>query len=159
MNDQLNRMKQSQLDTRKMLAEWRENNFHEVQLPLSGRVLQVRDVGLIDLVIEGKVPNTMLDMVEQVNDGRITQAQLLMEHSREFGELVNMIFMLAVISPPVAEEPDADHVSPKDFVYGDKVALFNWVNREAVIVRPFRQGPPESVEVLPDGQDVSGTTE
>jgi len=57
------RINQSQTDIRKMLAEWRSNNYQEVELPLSKRVLQVQDIGVIDLAIDGKIPNTMRTMV------------------------------------------------------------------------------------------------
>jgi hypothetical protein len=154
MNDQLNRMKQSQVDTRKMLAEWRENNFNEVQLSLSNRVLKVRDVGLIDMAIEGKLPNTMLDLVQQLNDGKISEAQMMSEHAPELGALLDMIFKLAVVFPPVADESDDDHISPKDFVYGDKMALFKWVNREAVVIRPFRREPDEPMADTPDRKNL-----
>jgi hypothetical protein len=159
MSDFQNRINQSQADLRKMLAEWRSHNFEEVELPLSKRVLQVRDVGVIDLAIEGKVPNTMMDLVQQLSENKITETQLMKEHSAEFGALLNMVFVHAVVYPPVAEEPDDEHISPKDFVYGDKMALFNWVNREAMIVRPFREGNGKSVAPAPNGQKLREETQ
>lgn len=158
MDDFQNRMNQSQADIRKMLAEWRSKDFEEVVLPLSGRILHVRDVGMIDLAIEGKIPNTMMDLVQQIADNKMSETQLMKEHSAEFGELLNMIFMRAVVFPPVADEPDDEHISPKEFVYGDKIALFNWVNREATIVRPFRQGNGQSVETASNGQKLREAT-
>ena len=152
--DNLQNLKRSQADTRKMLAEWRENNFHEVELPLSGRVLEVRDVGLIDLAIEGKIPNTVMDLVQNLNDKKISEAEMMTSHGAEFGSLLDLIFMLAVTYPPVANEADDDHISPKDFFYGDKMALFNWVNREANIVRPFRREPDQPVANASNGQDL-----
>lgn len=159
MSEQLDRMKQSQLDTRKMLAEWRSNNSNEVQLPLSGRILQVRDVGLIDLVVEEKLPNTMMDLVLQLSDGKISEAEVMKSHGPEFGALLNLIFKLAVVYPPVADEPDEDHISPSEFVYGDKVALFDWVNREAKVVRPFREGSDKSVATPFNGKELRQTTQ
>ena len=153
------RIQQSQADIRKMLAEWRSNNFQEVELPFSGRVLQVRDVGVIDLAMEGEIPNTMLDLVQQLSDGKMSETQIMKEHSAEFGALMNMIFVRAVVYPPVAEEPDDMHISPKDFVWGDRLALFNWVNREAQIVRPFRQANGKSVAAAPDGQELREETQ
>jgi hypothetical protein len=145
-----NRINQSQADTRKMLAEWRSNNFQEVELPLSGRRLQVRDIGVIDLVVEGKIPNTMMDLVQQLTENKISEAEMMKEHSAEFGALIDLVFMHSVVYPPVAEEPDDEHISPKDFVYGDKMALFSWVNREAQIVRPFRPANGKSVALALD---------
>lgn len=158
-NNGLERMKQSQLDTRKMLAEWRSNNSNEVELPLSGRILQVRDVGLIDLVVEEKLPNTMLDLVEQLSDGKISEAEVMKKHGPEFGDLLNLIFKLAVVYPPVADEPDDDHISPDEFVYGDKLALFDWVNREAKIVRPFRQNSDEPLAAPLNGKKLRKKTQ
>ena len=156
-NNGLDQMKQSQADTRKMLAEWRSNNFHEVELPLSGRILQVRDAGLLDLAIEGQVPNTMLDLVQQLADGKMSETEVMKSHAPEFGDLLNIIFKIAVVFPPVADEPDDDHISPSEFVYGDKMALFNWVNREAVILRPFRGESSEPVAVSPNGEELRKT--
>jgi len=155
--DGFNHIRQSQADMWKMLAEWRSNNFHEVELPLSGRVLQVRDAGLLDLAIEGKVPNTMLDLVQQLADGKISETEIMKNHAPEFGELLNVIFKIAVVFPPVADEPDEDHISASEFVYGDKMALFNWVNREAKIVRPFRRESGEPMAIPPDGEDLRET--
>lgn len=159
MTRELDRMKQSQVDTRKMLAEWRANNNNEVELPLSGHILKVRDVGLIDLAVSGSIPNTMMDLVQQLTEGKITEMELLKEHAVEFGRTLDMIFLQAVVYPPVAEEPDEDHISPRDFVYGDKMALFNWVNREAKIVRPFRKEPGEPVAAASNGKDIREETE
>jgi len=153
------RIQQSQADTRKMLAEWRSNNYQEVELPLSGRILQVRDIGVIDLVVEGKIPNTMMDLVQQLSDGKMNETQMMKEHSAEFGALIDIVFVHAVVYPPVAAEPDDDHISPKEFVYGDKLALFTWVNREAQIVRPFRQGNGKSVAVALDEQNLRDETQ
>jgi hypothetical protein len=153
------RINQSQTDIRKMLAEWRSNNYQEVELPLSKRVLQVQDIGVIDLAIDGKIPNTMMDLVQQLSENKITETQLMKEHGTEFGNLLNMVFLCAVVFPPVAEEPDDDHISPKDFVYGDKMALFNWVNREANIVRPFRQANGKSAEPAPGGKELREETQ
>ncbi len=147
-------MKQSQADVRKMLAEWRSNNFKEVELPLSGFILKVRDVGLLDLVVQGKVPNTMMDLVQELAAEKINEVQMMREHAAEFGDLLDLVFMSAVTFPPVAQEPDDDHISPRDFVYGDKMALLNWVNREAIIVRPFRREDSEPVEAASDRKDV-----
>lgn len=159
MTENLQSLKRSQADTRKMLAEWREKNFHEVEMPLSGRVLEVRDVGLIDLAIMGKIPNTLMDLVQGLNDKKITEAEMMTNHGREFGELLNQIFISAVAYPPVAEEADDDHISPNDFFYGDKMALFNWVNREANIVRPFRREADKPMANTSDGQDLREKSE
>lgn len=158
MSDFQNRINQSQVDVRKMLAEWRSNNYEEVELPLSKRVLRVRDVGVIDLAIEGNIPNTLMDLVQQLTENKITETELMKNHSAEFGNLLDTIFLHAVVFPPVAAEPDDEHISPKEFVYGDKMALFNWVNREATNVRPFRQGNGESVEATPNGKELRKKT-
>jgi hypothetical protein len=132
----LDSMKKSQADTRKMIAELRAGRSHEVQLPLSGCVLKVRDLGLLDLAVTGKIPNTMLDLVSKAKS--LDGSTMLKEHAVEFGELLNSVFKAAVIFPPVADVADDEHICADDFEYGDKMALFNWVNREATIVRPFR---------------------
>lgn len=153
------RIQQSQADVRKMLAEWRSNNSNEVELPLSGRILQVRDIGVIDLVVEGKIPNTLMDLVKKITDEKVSEADLMKEHSAEFGNLIDLVFLHAVVFPPVAEEPDDEHISPRDFVYGDKLALFSWVNREAQIVRPFRNGNGKPVAIALDEQKLRDQTE
>jgi hypothetical protein len=153
------RINQSQADIRRMLAEWRSNNIEEVELPLSKFTLRVRDVGVIDLAVTGKIPNTMMDLVQQLSDNKITETQMMQEHGGEFGALLDLVFMNAVVFPPVAEEPDDDHISPKDFVYGDKLALFNWVNREANNVRPFRHANGKSAEPAPGGEELREETQ
>jgi len=154
----LQRLKQSEADVRKMLAEWRSNGTHEVQLPLSGRILQVRDVGVIDLALTGKIPNTMLDLVQQMKSGKLNEADMLKENAAEFSGLLNDVFKAAVVSPPVADIADDDHISVDEFVFGDKMALFNWVNREATILRPFRKESDEPVATAPSRKELRKTS-
>jgi hypothetical protein len=121
---------------REQLAKWRASRRHELSLP-SGLNVTVKDATIMDLVIAGNVPQSLNDlMMKQAEDGGGGSMDLsTLDGTRDFGQLVNALLMVCVVEPPVAYIADDDHLGIDEIPGEDKMAIFNWANREAAAVR------------------------
>ena len=146
MSEEFERMNQSQIAKRKMLAEWRNGRFHEVELP-SGLLVKVRDVDITDLALSGRVPNTLMGVLsqaaegEQVNENIVSEA--LTEHAEAFGQLLDAMVQAALVEPRIGDTADDEHITLAEIPSSDKLFLFNFMNRETQAVRSFRDGQKE----------------
>src|SRR5690348_14723395 len=122
----LKQLEQSQLDRRKMIAAWRSKKTIEHTLP-SGLVVKMRDVDLLALVFDGKIPNTMLGMVEEMQRSK---GVIQTEDLTKFGDLVNLLALECVIEPPIALQADEDHIGINELSGADRIDIFMYANRE-----------------------------
>ena len=130
----LNNLDQSRAAKREQLAKWRASRAHANTLP-SGLDVQLRDATVMDLVISGNVPQTLMDlMFEQAASSSSVDLQKL-NGTRDFGKLVNALVMACLLDPPVAELGDDDHIGLDELSGADKMYIFEWANREATAVR------------------------
>ena len=135
-------------DARGRLAQWRASRTAELTLP-SGLVVTARRVGILDLVTSGQIPKPLLGMVDEVMAAgtiKITTAEL----ERLMG-LINLAVRAAVVDPPLADEPDDDHLGIHEIGAEDKLAVFNWMSGPAQAVVPFRAQPGGAVAAGPGG--------
>ena len=152
MDEQLNRLEQSQQARRVMLAQWRTSHVHDMTLP-SGLQVKVRDVTMTDLMFTGKLPQVMIDLAqESAEQGKIKlDLKMLTENAQEFRQLVDTLILLCVVEPPIAEKADEEHLSLDEMNGDDRMFIFNWVNREVEQVRSFREADVELVAALQPG--------
>ena len=140
-DSEIDRMKQSQLDTRKMLAEWRAHRIHEMDLP-SGLHVKVRDVTMTDLMLTGRLPETVLELADESakQGGENFNAKTLAKNAGDFNKMLNVLAELSLIEPAIGETSDEEHITLAELPSDDKLAIFNFINREAQAVRSFREG-------------------
>lgn len=150
MSEQLDRLKQAQAARRQTLAQWRESQLHELSLP-SGMTVFVRDVTMTDLMFTGKLPDAMLDMADEASKSNQPNIDLkkLARNGVEFKALMDALCILCVVEPPIAEKADDEHISIDELNADDKMAIFNWVNREVETMRPFRDETQPVASVQP----------
>lgn len=123
---------------------WREarEQGEEVTLP-SGNVARLRRVHLLDLVEQGKVPDTLSGMVADIV-GTGTK-QVKMEDLAGYIEVVNVVAIAAFVDPPVAAEPSAQALGVQEIDFLDRAEVFRYCNEPARRLRPFRGEPDGAV--------------
>jgi len=152
MSDQLERLKQSQAARRETLAQWRSTRLVEKTLP-SGMTVFLKDVSMMDLVLTGKLPEGIMDFVEQssVDGKQEVDLKQVAKAGPGLGEMMNILTLLCVVEPPVAEIGDDDHLGLNEITGEDKMFIMNWANREVAEIRPFREGEMEPVAAVQPG--------
>lgn len=153
MAKQLARMKQSEQAKRSNLAEWWACQFMELDLP-SGLHVVVRDVDIEDLIYSGNLPNTLLEVLPELQgmDDQTAGMKMMSEHPQSFAQLLDGIIRACLVEPKVGEETDGiSTIALSDLRGKDKMFLFNWANREVKQVHPFREGEDEPAEIASSG--------
>ena len=159
MNEQLNRLKQAQAARRETLAQFRANQIKELPLP-SGTVVFVKDVTMTDLMLTGKLPDSLLDVSQQaVSQGKENvDLKAISRNGAEFKVMLDTLARLCIVEPPIADVGDDDHLGIDEISSDDKMAIFNWVNREVEQLKPFREGEAEPVAIVQPGDRVRTKT-
>jgi hypothetical protein len=149
MSEQLNRLQQAQQARKEMLAQWRSRQLSELPLP-SGMTVFVKDVSLMDLMLTGKLPDGVLDFAQQAgSDGKAEiDLRAISQNGPGFKDMLDALVLLSVVEPPIAEQGDDEHLGLDEIGADDKMAIFNWANREVEQLRPFREGENEPVAVI-----------
>lgn len=160
---ELDQLNQSQAARRMNLAEWRASRLHEIDDMPSGLPVVVRDVGMQDMVMmEGvEIPNVFLDMLfdneekqvkgepEAKKDGEVILE--MMRNKSEFNKMLNEVVKFCLVEPKIGEQPDGEHITLDELNFADKMHLFNFLNREALAVQPFRNESDAPEAAQPGG--------
>lgn len=135
---------QATLARRKNIADWRAGQRAEIDLP-SGLHVTLRNVTMTDLMLTGKLPSVFVEMADEANKNGASSFDLKMlaENSKEFGLMLDALVQLAVISPVIGDVADEDNITLAEIPNDDKMAIFNFVNREAEKLKSFRDGENE----------------
>jgi hypothetical protein len=72
---------------------------------------------------------------------------------------LNTVALATIVEPPVSENGDDDHLGLDEINGDDKMAIFNWVNREVEQLRPFREGENKPVAVVQSGNGLRSASE
>lgn len=131
------------------LRKWRAQRLHEETLP-SGLEVVLRDVDLPSVMLEGDIPNTLLDSItsqefQALNDEEA--GKKVLGNNKDFNELMRQVIKAALVEPAIGETADETHILYSELSFADKMFIFNFANREAEQLRPFREGeaePPET---------------
>ncbi len=140
----MNSIQQSQQAKKKTLAEWRAARLRNVDLP-SGLTVTVRDVGISDLVLSGRVPNTLMSVFVQATEGSEAEAEkmageAITKNADDFAKMLDAMVTACLVEPRISDKPGDDCITLAEMPMGDKLFLFNEMNREAAAVRSFREG-------------------
>jgi hypothetical protein len=145
-NGNLQSLKQSQRAKRSSVAEWRASRLHEETLP-SGLPVVLRDVDLASIFVDGDIPNTMIDLItspelEGMSNEEVGK-KFISEDSSNFNTLLKALAKAALAEPQIGETADNTHILYSELSFEDKMFIFNFTNRDANAVRPFREGTAE----------------
>lgn len=62
--------------------------------------------------------------------------------------MLNALVGLALVVPLIGEFADDTHITMDELPNDDKMAIFNFVNREVTALQTFREGEAEPVAVV-----------
>lgn len=148
MSNDIDRLKQSQEAKRAELERWRKSIYHDAILP-SGLKVVLHDVDMTDIMLNGRLPDSILDAIEGVADKEKVDLKgllpLMKNNGQDFLQFMNAMVKAAVIEPVIADEATDLSISLKELSGADKNFIMEWVNRETPTVKSFREGEAESV--------------
>ena len=158
-----NRLEQAKQARRETIATFRAEHIKEMPNPLpdSGLHIFLRDASIMDLVLSGKLPEPLVDVITQLTEGDQKEFDIkaMARNGAEFGQMVNGLVIAAVIEPPIAEKGDDDHIGINEISYDDRMAIFEWLNREKNSLHSFRGGQGEPVPAVQPGDGVQPETQ
>jgi hypothetical protein len=144
-------------------ATWRKSREEgEVVTLPSGNVARLRPVALDQLIISGKLPDLLTPIAAKslwTETDTSTIADQV-ETAKGFAELVNLVVPLAMLTPRIVLDPQADdEIAMDDIEFSDKIAIFQLATGGSTVLRAFRERQEASVDALPDSEDVRPKTE
>jgi hypothetical protein len=141
------------------LSEWREaRKAGEPYTLPSGLVVKLRRLQLLDLVEQGQIPAPLLSVANKLLTNESTD--LTTENWEEYEPVFNLMAKACITDPPIADEPDKDHMGVKELPVVDRLAVYNWsVNSVLAAVIPFRPEQDGDDRPGPDGQKVRTAAE
>jgi hypothetical protein len=148
MNEKLKNLKKSEQAKRVTLAEWRASRLHEMDLP-SGLHVTVRDVTMTDLLLTGKLPPAFVDIAQDAaTKGDSLDLKEFAEKGAEFRVMLDALVEIALVQPLIGASADETHITLEELPNDDKMAIFNFVNREVTALQSFREGEDKPVAVV-----------
>lgn len=130
------------------LADWRASRLHEMTLP-SGLPVTVRDVTMTDLLLTGKLPASFVDLAtEAAEKGSSLDLKELASKGAEFKSMLDALVEIALVEPRIGSVSDDTYITLEELPNDDKMAIFNFVNREVTALQSFREGQNEPVAAV-----------
>jgi hypothetical protein len=148
--DDLDALEQSKRDKRAALAKWRQAQLHEWSLP-SGLPVVTHDASIMDLAFSGQIPEPFMALImsQAEKQGAVDLGQF--KEFAEFGKLIEELVKLCLVEPAIGAVADDDHITLAELSYTDRMAIFNWANREVAALETFREQPGEPVPAAQPG--------
>jgi hypothetical protein len=147
-NNGLKNIEQSKAAKRMNLADWRAAQMRELELP-SGLTVKVRNVDITDLALQGRIPNTLMDVFVNAAEAQDEKSaeklagDAIKNNAEEFGKMLNAVVTAAFVEPRIGDVADDEHITLEEIPMGDKLFVFNELNQEVAKVRSFRDGEDE----------------
>ena len=147
--NQIDSMMQAQQARAQNLQKWRASRLHETTLP-SGLDVVLRDVDIASIVIEGNIPNTLIDVISAPEFQQMGEQEagtkLMTDHKSDFNMLMKELVTAGLVEPAIGDQADEKHILYSELTFEDKMHIFNFMNREAQGVRSFRDESQKSGE-------------
>lgn len=124
------------------LQAWRASRTTQKTLT-SGLELTLKRVSLLDLAMNGDIPNTLAGVVDDLMDSGKT-VNVKMAEFGQYGAAIDLVVKACIVSPPIAETADETHLSIHEIPAEERIEIFEWANQGVEQVAPFRaqQGKP-----------------
>lgn len=160
MGDELKRLDQREAARRRNLDEWRKSRLHELRLP-SGLEVVVRDVSMTDLMFSGELPAGILAIAEEAGKegAESIDLQKVARNAADFDKMLNTLVKMALVEPQIGAEADATHILLGELGADDKMAVYNFVNREVTALSSFREEAEQPVAAALRGGGVRAEAE
>jgi hypothetical protein len=136
------------------LDEWRKSKIKPITLP-SGLEVKVKEVNMLDAVMNGEIPNLLLEVVLNAKAG---EELSMLKIADKYGGVINHITSLCLIEPAVAAKADANHIAVTELSFDDRLEIFNRTSGEVLRLMPFRKQPEQADATAPGGKGVRAKT-
>ena len=134
------------------LAAWRAQRQQSITLP-SGLPVTLRKVALADIAASGKIPDTLAGQVDALMSAADDAGGTLdVKALAGFGGVVDLVVRAALISPPLSDTPDGEHLSLSEIPFTDKIEIFSWAQQEVAQVAAFPGTEPDASGSTPRGR-------
>lgn len=141
------------------LAAWRQSRREVKTLKASGATVVLQRVSLLDLVADGVIPQTLLGAVERVDgDSDEQRAASAFKQLPELKPHLTAVAKACIAWPPVADEPDDEHLGINELPYEDKLEIFTWATQGTAALVNFREESEQSAATGPGGSEVQPET-
>lgn len=154
------RMEQAKRARAETLAQYRAGQYHEITLEKSGLTVFVRDASITDLMLLGKLPQTLINVIIEETENKDNSVDLSKFASSDmFGALVSGVVRVCVVEPPIEDKPGSDCLGIEEIPGDDRMQIFEWANREvAPVAKNFRQSSGELVDAAQHRRGVQRAT-
>jgi len=140
-NNGIDAMMQSQQNRILNLKKWREQRLHEETLP-SGLQVLLRDADLSNVLLEGNIPNTLIDLISSEEFQKLSEEEagkrVMNGDMQGFNTLLQQIIKACLAEPMIGDVADDKHILYSELSLADKLFMFNFASRDAQAVRSFR---------------------
>ena len=143
-----------------------------LELP-SGIVIRAKRVELQTMIMQGSVPNPLMEVVsEALEKGKkadvakmvgVDEGKVDLDTVRDMYEMVNAVVIESVIEPPIHPLPDDEDDRDDDLVYidevedTDKMFMFQWASGGTSDLEQFRRESDADMAALAEIQGASAT--
>ncbi len=138
------------------LQAWRQSRTTTMTLQ-SGLEVVLKKASLLDLAMNGEIPNTLAGVVDDLMDSGKT-VTVKVEDFGKYGAAIDMVVKACVVEPALADEPDETHIGIREIPAGDRIEIFTWANEGVEQVAPFRAQTGERVATVLDESSVRAET-
>lgn len=144
--------------------DWRKMNEATIttMLPYSGMVVEMGRAQLDQLLLTGKIPDTLTPIVadllwSSVGQGRPAEQ---IQAERVFFELVNAVVSACLLNPRVVANPtQEDELTIGDLDFADKLIIYRLATQPLAVLHRFRQEQAPDVDAVPEGDDLQPAAE
>jgi hypothetical protein len=157
-----NKLERAKAMRRETIAKFRYEQVKEMPEPLpdSGLRVFLREASMMDLVFSGKLPEPLVDAIQSAGkDKQDVDIKSIARNGADFSRMVEGLILMTVVEPPIAEKGDDDHIGIAELSANDRMAIFNWLNREKNTLDSFRGGPNEPAEAAQPGDSLQPETQ
>lgn len=156
-------LEQAKAARRETIAKFRFEQVKELPepLPVSGLTVFARDISIMDLIFSGKLPEPLVEVLSDLAEKGEKEFDLkkFARNGDEFRQMVDGLILIGVIEPPIAEKGDDDHIGISEIAADDRMAIYNWFNREVKGLQPFRGQQDQPVSAVQHGDGIRSETE
>jgi hypothetical protein len=135
----------------------REREAGEVVALSSMHTARLRPVALDMLITTGEIPDILTPLAEKALWGDTFRKE---GSDKELIDLINIIVPMAMVSPKVVDNPQADdEIGLNDLDFLEKYTIFCYVTQPAEVLRRFRLEQEASLGSVSDSEGVGDATE
>lgn len=120
--------------------EWRKKRQEGwLEILPSGNVVRLRSISLLDFMGRGEIPDPLSAAVAEMLSGKSKDVADF-ENFKQFAGLAAFVCKKAFVEPKIVGDPQADdEISILDVDFADQRHVFNLVQKEIVMLAPFRR--------------------